>query len=102
MRTSRSLNDSGRAAKETAAGLDAQGSLTSHHWSSDHGTNSLWVKAHSNRDVWKQGKLCSQAAVALQKAMASAGNHEGARGLGIREAELCEYSPTPAAFMWNK
>lgn len=102
LRTSRSLNDNGRAAKETAAGLDAQGSLTSHHWSWDRGTNSLWVKAHGNREVWNQRKLCSQASMALQKAMASAGNHEGARGLGIREAQLCEYSPTLAAFMWNK
>lgn len=102
MRTSRSLNASSSAAKETTAGLEAQGSLTSRHWSWDCGTNSLWVKAHGNREVWKQRKLCSQAAVALQKAMASAGNHEGARGLSIREAALCEYSPTQAAFLWNK
>lgn len=86
LRTSRSLNDSSSAAKKTAAGLDAQGSLTSHHWSWGCGINQLWVKAHGNREVWKQRELCSQVAVALQKAMASAGNHEGARGLRIREA----------------
>lgn len=102
LRTSRSLNDSGSIAKETAAGLDAQGSLTSHHRGWDCGTNSLWVKAHGNREVWKQSKLCSQAAVVHQRAMVSAGNHEGARGLSISEAELCECSPTLSAFVWNE
>lgn len=49
LRTSSSLNDSSSAAKETAAGLDTLGSLTSHHWSWDRGTNLLWVKAHGNK-----------------------------------------------------
>lgn len=102
LRTSRSLNDSSSAAKETTAGLDTQGSLTFCHWSWDLGTNSLWVKAHGNREVWKQRKICCQAAAAPRKAVASAGNHKGARGLSIREAKLCKYSPTLVAFMGKK
>lgn len=51
LRTSRSLNDSSSAAKEKATGLDTLGSLTSHHWSWDDGTNLLWVKAHGNKRI---------------------------------------------------
>lgn len=54
LRAPRSLNDSRGAAKETAAGLDAQRSLTSHHGSWDWGTNLLWVKTHGNREAWKK------------------------------------------------
>lgn len=54
-----SLNDSGRAAKETAAGLDAQGSLASHHWSWHLGPNLLRVKALGNIGLEAEKALLS-------------------------------------------
>lgn len=35
--------------KEKNAGLDTLGSLTSHGWSWDRGTNLLWEKTHGNK-----------------------------------------------------